>query len=137
MFILNTSRRDSIISVATCNYSEDESVFWMVMVFRVALIIRKAAADDECSTVTSLVSACASFVNYGTPDPIPGAPCCIAITTLSTIASSTGIQTRQSVSRCMMDLITTYNPNATAIATLPGFCGVSLGFSIDPNTDCE
>ncbi|XP_015166755.1 putative non-specific lipid-transfer protein 14 [Solanum tuberosum] len=77
------------------------------------------------------------FVNYGTPDTIPGAPCCIAMTTLSTVASSTGIQTRQSVCRCMMDLITTCNPNATAIATLPGFCGVSLGFTIDPNTDCE
>ncbi|KAH0686367.1 hypothetical protein KY284_016920 [Solanum tuberosum] len=109
----------------------------MVMVFRVALIIRKAPADDECSTVTSLVSACASFMNYGTLDPIPDAPCCIAMTTLSTVASSTGIQTRQSVCRCMMDLITTCNPNATAIATLPGFCGVSLGFTIDPNTDCE
>nr|WEA82696.1 nonspecific lipid transfer protein 1 [Solanum melongena]WJJ08745.1 nsLTP1 [Solanum melongena] len=114
-----------------------KSVFWMLMVLGVALIIHKAGADEECTTVTALVSACASFVNYGTPDPIPGAPCCIAMTTLSTVASSTGIETRQSVCRCMMNLITTYSPNATAIATLPGFCGVSLGFTIDPNTDCE
>ncbi|KAM3320046.1 putative non-specific lipid-transfer protein 14 [Capsicum chacoense] len=114
-----------------------KSVFWMVVVLEVALIIQEAGGADECSTVTALVSACASFVNYGTPDPIPGAPCCVAMMTLSNVASSTGVETRQSVCRCMMDLITTYNPNATAIATLPGFCGVSLGFTIDPNTDCE
>ncbi|KAK4350822.1 hypothetical protein RND71_030135 [Anisodus tanguticus] len=114
-----------------------KSVFWMVMVLGVALIIHEAGADEECSIVTALVSACSSFVNYGMPDPIPGEPCCVAMMSLSNVASSTGVETRQAVCRCMMDLITTYNPNSTAIATLPGFCGVSLGFTIDPNTECE
>ncbi|XP_009768673.1 putative non-specific lipid-transfer protein 14 [Nicotiana sylvestris] len=115
--------------------AREKSVMCMVMVLGVALIIQGTGAAEECSTVTALVAACSSFVNYGTPDPTPGAPCCVAMTTLSNIASST--EMRQAVCRCVMDLITTYNPNATAIATLPGFCGVSLGFTIDPNTDCE
>ncbi|KAH0652999.1 hypothetical protein KY289_030677 [Solanum tuberosum] len=35
-----------------------------------------------------MISMCASFVNYDTTDSIPGAPSCVAITTLSNVASS-------------------------------------------------
>lgn len=94
-----------------------------------------ASAVIECSTVTQLFSACSTFITYGSPDPIPGSPCCDAMSGLNMIAN-TGDNNRQSVCRCLMGLINTYNPNATAIGTLPGFCGISLGFTIDPNTDC-
>ncbi|KAH7557595.1 hypothetical protein JRO89_XS11G0187400 [Xanthoceras sorbifolium] len=89
----------------------------------------------DCATVTALVTSCSTFITYGSPDPIPGSPCCDAMISLDLIANST--DNRQSVCKCMMSLITTYNPNATAIATLPGFCGVPLGFTIDPNTECN
>ncbi|KAI3471111.1 hypothetical protein Pfo_027774 [Paulownia fortunei] len=94
-----------------------------------------AGSAADCATVTALVSACSSFVTYGYPDPIPGSPCCVAMTSLNNLADSG--DNRRAVCRCLMDLITAYSTNATAIATLPGFCGVSLGFTIDPNTDCE
>ncbi|XP_051121719.1 putative non-specific lipid-transfer protein 14 [Andrographis paniculata] len=94
-----------------------------------------AAAAADCTTVTALFSACSSFVIYGTPDPIPGSPCCVAMSSLNNLADSE--DNRRGVCRCLMDIIMAYNTNATAIATLPGFCGVSLGFTIDPNTDCE
>lgn len=94
-----------------------------------------AASSADCTTVAALVSSCSSFVTYGSPDPIPGSPCCVAMTTLNNLADSG--DNRRSVCRCLIDLITYYNPNATAIATVPGFCGVSLGFTIDPNTDCD
>ncbi|XP_019439182.1 PREDICTED: putative non-specific lipid-transfer protein 14 [Lupinus angustifolius] len=104
----------------------------------------------ECSTVFQLFAGCSTFITYGSPDPIPGTPCCDAMSTLRVIANSAGAantnrnrnrnsnsnSNRQSVCGCLMSLINTYNPNATAIATLPGFCGISLGFTIDPNTDC-
>lgn len=90
----------------------------------------------ECGTVNALVSSCSTFVNNGSPDPLPGSPCCVAMTTLTNMADSG--DNRRTICRCFMALVTeTYNPNATAIATLPGFCGVSLGFTIDPNTDCD
>ncbi|KAK4738810.1 hypothetical protein R3W88_002507 [Solanum pinnatisectum] len=89
-----------------------------MMIFGVALIIHEAgAADEECITV---ISVCASFVNYGTPDSILDASSCVAITTL------------------INDLITSYNPNVIAIATLADFCSVFFFcFTIDPNTVCE
>ncbi|KAJ0043069.1 hypothetical protein Pint_17399 [Pistacia integerrima] len=89
----------------------------------------------DCPTVTALISSCSTFITYGSPDPFPGSPCCDAITTLNLIADAP--DNRPSVCRCLMGLITTYNPNATAIATLPGFCGIHLGFTIGPNTDCN
>ncbi|EYU19529.1 hypothetical protein ABFS82_06G111300 [Erythranthe guttata] len=95
-----------------------------------------SAAGEDCSTVTALVSTCSNFVMYGSPDPIPGSPCCTAMTSLNNLADSGG-GNRRTVCQCLMDLINTYSSNATAIATLPGFCGVSLGFVIDPNTDCD
>ncbi|XP_073291080.1 putative non-specific lipid-transfer protein 14 [Primulina huaijiensis] len=106
-----------------------------IVVVAVVLSWFRVAFSADCTIVTSLVSACSSFVTYGSPDPIPGSPCCVAMTSLNNLADS-GDNIR-TVCRCLMELISTYSPNATAIATLPGFCGVSLGFTIDPNTDCE
>ncbi|XP_027110369.1 putative non-specific lipid-transfer protein 14 [Coffea eugenioides] len=113
----------------------------MVLVMTIVVIIsfvHSAIVGEavDCSTVTALLSACSSFIINGAPDPLPLSPCCVAITTLNNLGTDSS-QSRQVVCKCLMELITNYNPNATAIATLPGFCGVSLGFTIDPNTDCE
>lgn len=89
----------------------------------------------ECSTVSQLFAACSVFITYGSPDPIPGSPCCDAMSGLSIIANSG--DNRHSVCRCLMGLIETYKPSATAIGTLPGLCGISLGFTIDPTADCN
>lgn len=93
------------------------------------------AATVDCTTVTGLLSACSTFITYGSPDPFPGSPCCEAVTNLSVIADST--DNRRSVCGCIMGLIASYSTNSTGIATLPGFCGVPLGFTIDPLTDCH
>ncbi|XP_008378217.2 putative non-specific lipid-transfer protein 14 [Malus domestica] len=93
------------------------------------------SSTEECASVTSLVTTCYTFITYGTPDPFPGSPCCNAMANLKVIADT--IENRRFACRCLMGLIATYNPNAYAIATLPDFCQVSLGFNIDPNTDCN
>ncbi|KAL8217910.1 hypothetical protein R6Q57_021283 [Mikania cordata] len=103
-------------------------VFWVVSK-------SKTSASVDCVTVTTLISTCSAFVTYGSPDPYPGSPCCDAVSSLNNLSDSE--ENKRSLCTCMMGVITTYNPNATAIATLPGFCGVSLGFTIDPNTDCN
>ncbi|KAJ8438297.1 hypothetical protein Cgig2_003760 [Carnegiea gigantea] len=72
---------------------------------------------------------------YGSPDPLPGSPCCDAVMSLNNFGDSP--ENRRSICRCLMGLIAIYNPNATALATLPGLCGISLGFVIDPNINCE
>ncbi|KAJ9139913.1 hypothetical protein P3X46_030605 [Hevea brasiliensis] len=92
------------------------------------------STDVECGTVTGLLSVCSTFISYGSPDPLPGSPCCNAMISLRLIAESG--DNRRSVCRCFMGLIAAYNPLGTAVATLPGLCGINLGFVVYPNTDC-
>ncbi|XP_077242584.1 putative non-specific lipid-transfer protein 14 [Tasmannia lanceolata] len=94
-----------------------------------------AISTVECSTVTSLISNCSDFVTHGSPDPAVGSPCCNAVLSLNKIGNT--VDNRRSVCSCLMGLIATYNPNATAMATLPSLCGISLGFTIEPTTDCN
>ncbi|EXC15947.1 Putative non-specific lipid-transfer protein 14 [Morus notabilis] len=95
------------------------------------------SCSPECSTVTELFSACSTFITYGSPDPFPGSPCCHAMNSLNFDVIADSIEQRRFVCHCLMDLIMAYNSNASTIAALPGFCGISLGFTIDPNTDCN
>ncbi|XP_056852911.1 putative non-specific lipid-transfer protein 14 isoform X2 [Raphanus sativus] len=89
----------------------------------------------DCVAVGTLISSCTEFVNYGYPDPVPGSSCCDAMTVLGTYSDSS--DKRRWLCNCFIDLISVYNSNATAISTLSGFCGIVLGFTIDPNTDCN
>nr|XP_023885606.1 putative non-specific lipid-transfer protein 14 [Quercus suber] len=107
-------------------------IIGLLMLLSIASLL---SAADECSDVTALVSTCSTFITYGSPDPFPGSPCCDAMMSLDLISNS--IDNRRYVCTCLMSVITTYNPNGTAIANLPGFCGVSFGFTVDPNTDCN
>lgn len=93
------------------------------------------ATTVDCPTVTQMLNTCSVFISYGSPDPLPDSPCCNAVLGLSNISDSG--ENRQSICKCIMGLIAAYSPDATSIATLPGFCGVSLGFTIDPNTNCD
>ncbi|BFG23291.1 hypothetical protein CerSpe_095650 [Prunus speciosa] len=104
----------------------------MVLLSTAATLV---SSTIECSAVTALVSTCYTFITYGSPDPFPGSPCCNAMANLKVIADT--IENRRFACRCLLGLISTYNPNVYAIATLPDFCQVSLGFNIDPNTDCN
>ncbi|OMO97922.1 Plant lipid transfer protein/Par allergen [Corchorus olitorius] len=122
-------------------YKPYQYILWLVSLvllivgFTVALVMLFRGAAVDCITVTGLVSTCSAFITYGTPDPFPGSPCCEAVANLGLIADST--DNRRSLCICLMGLITTYTTHSTAIATLPGICGVTLGFIIDPNTDCN
>ncbi|KDP22314.1 hypothetical protein JCGZ_26145 [Jatropha curcas] len=103
----------------------------LVMLLSLAAV---EATNIDCATVTAFLSACSTFISYGSPDPLPGSPCCESMTSLNLIAQSG--DNKRSVCRCFMGLIAAYNPFATTIATLPGFCGISLGFIVGPNADC-
>ncbi|GAB2294049.1 hypothetical protein Dimus_028265 [Dionaea muscipula] len=98
-------------------------------------LVLVVVATVDCTTVTQMLSTCSTFITYGSPDPIPGSPCCDAVSSLNNLGNLA--EDRRSVCHCFMGLVATYNPSSTALATLPGFCGVSLGFVVEPNTDCS
>ncbi|KAM0843622.1 hypothetical protein ACQ4PT_057590 [Festuca glaucescens] len=89
-----------------------------------------ASSSLDCGTVTSLLAGCAAFVRRGpgaAPLPGPGpalTPCCDGVTSLYAVAADSADNWR-SVCRCMAGLVRQYWSNASAIAVLPGLCGVS------------
>uniref|UniRef100_A0A0D3BFW8 Bifunctional inhibitor/plant lipid transfer protein/seed storage helical domain-containing protein n=1 Tax=Brassica oleracea var. oleracea TaxID=109376 RepID=A0A0D3BFW8_BRAOL len=109
----------------------------LVSLFLSILALCSATVENaaDCVAVGTLISSCTEFVNYGYPDPIPGSSCCDAMTVLGTYSDSS--DKRMWLCNCFIDLINVYYSNATAISTLSGFCGIVLGFTIDPNTDCN
>ena len=108
-------------------------IIWLILLS--SAMWRQARSEVDCMTVTQLLNTCSVFISYGSPDPLPGSPCCDAVMSLNNFGDSP--ENRRSICRCLMGLIAIYNPNATALATLPGLCGISLGFVIDPNINCE
>lgn len=107
----------------------------LLLVF-LALLVESQPPLTDCSTVTALIYTCSPYITYGFPEPVPGTPCCDAMTTMNMIEAAEPAD-GHTVCRCLMGLITAYSPNASAIAALPGLCGVSLGFTISPTTDCN
>ena len=96
---------------------------------------RQPTAIIDCHSTTQLLNTCSAFITFGKPEPVSGSPCCDGMVGLSNLGDS--IDNRQSICMCIMGLIDAYSPNVTSIANLPGFCGVSLGFIVQPNTDCS
>ncbi|KAF3788504.1 putative non-specific lipid-transfer protein 14 [Nymphaea thermarum] len=94
-----------------------------------------AAADVDCGLVLFLVSNCSHFVMHGFPRPVPASPCCNALASLQNMASE--VEERRGVCKCVAGLISMYRPNPRAVAALPSLCQVSLGFPLDPLTNCN
>ncbi|XP_020247954.1 putative non-specific lipid-transfer protein 14 [Asparagus officinalis] len=99
-------------------------------------MITLTAGSIDCTTVSSLTARCMDFVVYGGMAPGLGSPCCSGLVGLYNVAA-TSVDERRIVCNCLMGLITANNSNASDIARLPGLCGISLGFTIDPNTSCN
>ncbi|KAF7820913.1 putative non-specific lipid-transfer protein 14 [Senna tora] len=93
------------------------------------------SAETECSVVTQAFSACSAFITFGSPEPVPGTPCCDAVSGLNIISNdSSSIDEKRAACRCLLGLIASYDPNFS-VAILPGLCGVSLGFIVQPDTN--
>ncbi|KVI10151.1 Bifunctional inhibitor/plant lipid transfer protein/seed storage helical domain-containing protein [Cynara cardunculus var. scolymus] len=100
------------------------------------MVVVKTVMAVDCLTVASLISSCSDFVKNGTPYPYQGSPCCDAMTTLGYLAYADF--NLRSMCLCFIGIITSYGSRAAiAVGTLPGFCGVSFGFLVDPETDCR
>ncbi|XP_004309221.1 PREDICTED: putative non-specific lipid-transfer protein 14-like [Fragaria vesca subsp. vesca] len=108
----------------------------VLVVFLWSVTLVSSVSDVECSGVKALLSACYYFITYGFPDPSPGSPCCNSMISIKMVCDNT-VENRRFTCRCLMSLFSTYTPNGYALATLPDFCQVSLGFIVDPNTDCN
>ncbi|KAL4561521.1 hypothetical protein LXL04_033688 [Taraxacum kok-saghyz] len=85
-----------------------------------------------CNTVMKDVVPCVSYLRSGSGMPPPA--CCSGAKALAAAASTTA--DRQAACNCLKSASQSINPNLGLAKSLPGNCGISLGFTISPSVDC-
>ncbi|GLJ47362.1 hypothetical protein SUGI_0999660 [Cryptomeria japonica] len=99
-----------------------------------ALIISSGVnAAISCSTVTSDLSPCLSYVTGGSSQPSGG--CCSGVRTLNAAASTT--PDRRAACSCIKTIANSAPGfRWDRAGSLPGQCGVNVGFPITPSVNC-
>ncbi|CAI9758845.1 unnamed protein product [Fraxinus pennsylvanica] len=99
----------------------------------VALVAPLADAAITCGTVVNSLRPCLSYVQGGSSVP---PTCCSGIKSLYAAAKTKA--DRQGVCGCLKTLAASFKGiNYSKAAGLPGKCGVSIAYKIDPSTDCS
>nr|XP_043612131.1 non-specific lipid-transfer protein-like isoform X2 [Erigeron canadensis] len=83
-------------------------------------------------TVIKNVAPCVSYLRSGSGMPPPA--CCSGAKALAAAASTTA--DRQAACKCLKSASQSLNPNPGLAKSLPGKCGINLGFAISTNVDC-
>ncbi|KAJ3669406.1 hypothetical protein LUZ60_011356 [Juncus effusus] len=104
--------------------------------FTVALLLLttlNTANALSCGQVTSSIAQCMNYARSGQGSP-PTA-CCNGVRRLNSMAKSGA--DRQAACNCLKQLAARQKFNTGAAASIPGKCGVSVGYAISPSTDCS
>ncbi|XAR63370.1 hypothetical protein NMG60_11023282 [Bertholletia excelsa] len=111
-----------------------QAVPFIATTFLVILLLAPASeAAISCSDVIRDMRPCVSYLQGGGGKP-PQA-CCDGAKTLASAAATKA--DRQTTCNCLKSASKGMNVNPGLVKALPGNCGINLGFSIDPSTDCS
>lgn len=99
-----------------------------------ALLASSASAAITCGQVGSSLAPCIPYAT-GRASALP-ASCCSGVKSLNSAARTSA--DRQAACRCLKSLANSVKSvNMGTVATIPGKCGVSVGFPISMSTDCN
>ncbi|KAK1413378.1 hypothetical protein QVD17_35150 [Tagetes erecta] len=98
----------------------------------IVIFVPSSDAVISCSTVIQDVVPCVGYLKSGSGLPPPA--CCSGAKALAAATSTTA--DKQAACSCLKSASRTVNPNPVLAKSLPGNCGIKLGFSISPNVDC-
>ncbi|PWA94797.1 Bifunctional inhibitor/plant lipid transfer protein/seed storage helical domain-containing protein [Artemisia annua] len=104
----------------------------IIVVSLILLFVPSSHGAISCSTVIKDVSPCVSYLKSGSG--MPPSACCTGAKALAAAASTTA--DRQTACGCLKSASKSLNANPSLAKSLPGNCGISLGFTISPNVDC-
>ncbi|KAL8204417.1 hypothetical protein R6Q57_010040 [Mikania cordata] len=96
------------------------------------LLVPSSNAIISCGTVIQDLTPCVSYLRSGSGKPPPA--CCSGAKALVAAASATA--DKRAACSCLQMASRSLNPNPTLAKSLPGKCGINLGFTISPNVDC-
>ncbi|KAH7862302.1 hypothetical protein Vadar_002684 [Vaccinium darrowii] len=113
--------------------SSTQAVPLLAILMLVLLVSPPSVAALTCGDVVRDIGPCLNYLKSGSGTPPP--PCCTGAKTLASAASSTA--DKQTACGCLKTASKSMNVNPATAKALPGNCGISLGFAIDPNMDCS
>ncbi|KAI3683100.1 hypothetical protein L1987_83600 [Smallanthus sonchifolius] len=108
----------------------------LLVITIVSLLMLSLPSSDaviSCSTVIQDIAPCVSYLRSGSG--MPPSTCCSGAKALAAAAKAT--LDKQAACSCLQSASKTLNPNPVLAKSLPGNCGISLGFTISPNVDCS
>ncbi|KMT00369.1 hypothetical protein BVRB_9g216770 [Beta vulgaris subsp. vulgaris] len=92
-----------------------------------------AEAAMSCGTVTKNIAQCITYLKGGDS---PSKGCCDGVTTLKNLASTPA--DKKTACACLKSAAASIKGlDEKKAAGLPDKCGVSISYSISPNTDCS
>ncbi|XP_057497689.1 non-specific lipid-transfer protein 8-like [Actinidia eriantha] len=106
--------------------------FPLVTILLLALLLSPASAIT-CSDVVKALNPCLNYLKSGSG--MPPAPCCTGAKALASATTTTA--DKQTACTCIKSASKQMNVIPALAKALPGNCGISLGFTLDPNIDCS
>ncbi|KAK9048050.1 hypothetical protein SSX86_023036 [Deinandra increscens subsp. villosa] len=113
--------------------SSNVSLLLVITILSLLILnIPPSGAAITCSTVIKDVAPCVSYLRSGSG--MPPSACCTGAKALAAAASATA--DKQTACGCLKSASKSLNPNPGLAKSLPGNCGINLGFTISPTVDC-
>ncbi|KAL2899904.1 IWF1': Non-specific lipid-transfer protein [Bienertia sinuspersici] len=92
-----------------------------------------AEAAMSCGTVTKNIAPCIAYLKGGSG---PSAACCSGVKALNSLAATPA--DKKTACSCLKSAASSMKGlDQKKAAGLPGSCGVSIPYSISPQTDCS
>ncbi|XP_076893467.1 non-specific lipid-transfer protein 8-like [Bidens hawaiensis] len=113
--------------------SSKVSLLLVVTIFSLAMLsVPSSDAAITCSTVIKDLQPCVNYLKSGSGMPPPA--CCSGAKAL--VAATTATDDKRAACTCLQKVSGSINPNPALAKSLPGNCGISLGFTISTSVDC-
>ncbi|KAI4341875.1 hypothetical protein MLD38_026547 [Melastoma candidum] len=101
----------------------------------VVLASTVADASISCGQVVSSLRPCIPYVVSAGKGTLPKA-CCDGVRSLNSAAKTT--PDRQAACNCLKNAASSSRSfNLGIVSSIPGKCGISIPYKIDPKTDCK
>ncbi|KAL3844654.1 hypothetical protein ACJIZ3_002057 [Penstemon smallii] len=115
-----------------CSQMKGVAVIFVAVVAVVALAAMQGNAIS-CGDVQSSLTPCVPYLTGNSGEP--GGGCCSGVQSVS--GSVRSQQDRQAVCNCLKSAASSYNLQSGNVASLPGKCGISMGYTFSPNMECS
>lgn len=113
--------------------SFSQAVPLMATLVLILLVSPSSVAAVTCGDVLRNISPCVGYLKSS--GGAPPATCCAGAKALAAACTTTA--DKQTACGCLKTASKSMNVNPDLAKGLPGKCGISLGFSVDPNIDCS